>query len=32
VHPSKIFVESRSDPRITEPRLDVQLVGQPANE
>jgi OOP family OmpA-OmpF porin len=30
VEPKRIFVESRIDARITEPRLDVQLVGRPA--
>ena len=28
----RIFVESRVDPRLKEPRLDVQLVGQPNND
>ncbi len=32
VDPKRIFVESHVDPRIKEPRLDVQLVGQPAND
>ena len=30
VEPKRIFVESRIDAKVTEPRLDVQLVGQPA--
>lgn len=29
VNPKNIFVESRVDAKLTEPRLDVQLVGQP---
>ena len=32
VEQNRIFVESRIDPKLTEPRLDVQLVGQPAND
>lgn len=32
VSPKRIFVESRTDAKLTEPRLDVQLVGQPAND
>jgi OOP family OmpA-OmpF porin len=28
----RIFVESQIDPKLKEPRLDVQLVGQPAND
>ena len=32
VDPKSIFVESRRDAKVTEPRLDVQLVGQPAND
>lgn len=32
VDPKNIFVESRVDARITEPRLDVQLVGRPATD
>jgi OmpA-OmpF porin, OOP family len=28
----RIFVESRIDEKLKEPRLDVQLVGQPAND
>jgi len=32
VDQNRIFVESRIDPRLTEPRLDVQLVGQPGND
>lgn len=31
VDPKRIFVESRVDPKLKEPRLDVQLVGQPDN-
>ena len=31
VDPKHIFVESRVDERLTEPRLDVQLVGTPAD-
>ena len=30
VEPKRIFVESRTDAKVTEPRLDVELVGQPA--
>ena len=30
VEPKRIFVESRIDAKVTEPRLEVQLVGQPA--
>ena len=30
VEPKRIFVESRIDAKVSEPRLDVQLVGQPA--
>lgn len=30
VDSKRIFVESRIDAKVTEPRLDVQLVGQPA--
>ena len=30
VDPKRIFVESRTDAKVTEPRLDVQLVGRPA--
>ena len=29
---NRIFVESRIDPKLKEPRLDVQLVGQPGND
>ncbi|MDP2007956.1 MAG: hypothetical protein Q8K45_19990 [Rubrivivax sp.] len=32
IDPQSIFVESRIDPKLTEPRLDVQLVGRPAND
>jgi OOP family OmpA-OmpF porin len=32
VDPKRIFVESRTDAKVKEPRLDVQLVGQPAND
>ena len=32
IEEKRIFVESRIDAKITEPRLDVQLVGQPAND
>ena len=32
IDPKRIFVESRIDPKLTEPRLDVQLIGQPAND
>lgn len=32
VDQKRIFVESRVDPKLTEPRLDVQLVGQPSND
>jgi OOP family OmpA-OmpF porin len=32
VDPKKIFVESRVDPKIKTPRLDVQLVVSPADE
>lgn len=32
VDPKRIFVESRIDEKLTEPRLDVQLIGQPAND
>lgn len=32
VDPKRIFVESRTDAKVTEPRLDVQLIGQPAND
>jgi OOP family OmpA-OmpF porin len=32
IDPKRIFVESRIDAKLTEPRLDVQLVGRPANE
>lgn len=30
VEPKRIFVESRTDAKLSEPRLDVQLVGRPA--
>ncbi len=32
VDPKKIFVESRIDPKVKTPRLDVQLVVSPAND
>lgn len=32
IDPKRIFVESRVDPKLKEPRLDVQLVGQPNND
>jgi OOP family OmpA-OmpF porin len=32
VDPKKIFVESRVDPKVKTPRLDVQLVVAPSNE
>ena len=32
VDPKRMFVESRIDARVSEPRLDVQLVGQPATD
>lgn len=32
IDPQRIFVESRIDPKLSEPRLDVQLVGRPAND
>jgi OOP family OmpA-OmpF porin len=32
VDPKRIFVESRIDAKVKEPRLDVQLVGQPAED
>jgi OmpA-OmpF porin, OOP family len=32
VEPKRIFVESRVDEKIKEPRLDVQIVGKPAND
>ena len=32
VDPKRIFVESRVDKKLKEPRLDVQLIGQPAND
>lgn len=32
VDPQKIFVESRLDDRIAEPRLDLQILGRPAND
>ena len=31
VESKRIFVESRTDAKITEPRLDVQMVGRPAS-
>ena len=30
VDPRRIYVESRTDAKVTEPRLDVQLIGRPA--
>jgi OOP family OmpA-OmpF porin len=32
VDPKRIFVESRIDDKLKEPRLDVQIVGRPAND
>ena len=32
IESQRIFVESRTDAKIKEPRLDVQLLGQPAND
>ena len=32
VDPKRVFVESRVDAKLSEPRLDVQLVGQPATD
>ena len=32
IDPKHIYVESRTDEKIREPRLDVQLVGRPAND
>ena len=32
IDPQRIFVESRIDPKLSEPRLDVQLVGRPVND
>ena len=32
VDPAKIYVESRIDQSLTEPRLDLQLLGKPAND
>ncbi len=32
IEEKRIFVESRIDAKLKEPRLDVQLVGQPAND
>lgn len=32
IEPHRIFVESRIDPKLSEPRLDVQLVGNPASD
>jgi OOP family OmpA-OmpF porin len=32
IDPQHIFVESRIDAKLTEPRLDVQLVGRPAGD
>jgi OmpA-OmpF porin, OOP family len=31
IEPKRVFVESRIDARITEPRLDIQLIGRPAS-
>ena len=31
IEPKRIFVESRVDAKLTEPRLDVQLIGRPAS-
>jgi OmpA-OmpF porin, OOP family len=32
VDPQKVFVESRLDDKISEPRLDLQILGRPAND
>ena len=32
VDPKRIFIESRIDPTIKEPRLDLQMLGRPAND
>lgn len=32
VDPQRIFVESRIDQSLTEPRLDLQIIGRPAND
>ncbi len=32
IDPKRIFVESRIDAKVTEPRLDIQLAGQVAND
>jgi len=32
IDPKRIFVESRIDAKITEPRLDVQLIGRPSKD
>jgi OOP family OmpA-OmpF porin len=32
VDPQKVFVESRLDEKISEPRLDLQILGRPAND
>lgn len=32
VDPQKVFVESRLDDKIAEPRLDLQILGRPAND
>lgn len=32
VDPKKIFIESRTDAKVKEPRMDVQLVGTPATD
>jgi OOP family OmpA-OmpF porin len=31
IEPKRIFVESRVDAKLTEPRLDVQLIGRPSS-
>ena len=32
VDPKRIYVESRIDEKIREPRLDLQILGRPAND
>ena len=32
IDPKRIFVESRIDPKLSEPRLDVQILGSPAGD
>ena len=32
IEQKRIFVESRVDPKLKEPRLEVQLVGQPSRD